>query len=45
MQKYEKPEAEIILFEAEDIIRTSGGGDTDTEDDVLGSVNNMFNLF
>lgn len=44
MQKYEKPEAEIILFEAEDIIRTSGG-DTDTEDDVLGSVNNMFNLF
>lgn len=43
MQKYEKPELEIIVFEAEDIIRTS---DTDTEPDDLGSSgSNMFNLF
>lgn len=41
MQKYENPEFEIIVFEAEDIIRMS---DTDTEDDNLG-VRRMFNLF
>ncbi len=41
MQKYEKPELEIIVFEAEDIIRTS---DTDTEDDNIG-ISRMFNLF
>ena len=44
MRKYEKPEAEVILFEADDIIRTSGGGgDIDTDDDPIGG--SMFNLF
>ena len=43
MQKYEKPEAEVIRFE-EDIIRTSG--DTDTEDDYFFTTSRrMFNLF
>ena len=44
MQKYEKPKFKIIVFEAEDIIRTSGGGGTDTEPDPI-SVTRMFNLF
>lgn len=42
MQKYEKPEFEIIVFEADDIIRTS---DTDTEDDDISKTGSMFNLF
>ena len=44
MRKYEKPEAEVILFEADDIIRTSGGGgDIDTEPDPIGnSISSIF---
>ena len=41
MRKYEKPEAEVILFEADDIITASG--DTDTDDDNISG--SMFNLF
>lgn len=44
MQKYETPEAEVILFEADDVITTSPGG-IDTENDNIGISGSMFNLF
>ena len=34
-EKYVPAEMEIIEFEAEDVIRTSGGIDNETEDDDL----------
>lgn len=30
MEKYEALEMEVIVFESEDVIATSGGSDTDT---------------
>ena len=48
MQKYESPEAEIILFADADVITTSPGG-TRTEDDDLNFVSStlktIFNLY
>ena len=40
--QYEKPEAEVILFEADDIIRTSGGSDTDTEKEKFSTPASLF---
>ena len=32
MKKFEYPEIEVVNFSVEDVITTSGGGSTDTED-------------
>ena len=43
-KRYEEAEAEIIRFEAEDVITASGGG-IKTDEEALPSVRRMFNLF
>lgn len=35
MEKYLKPEIEIIKFQMTDIISTSGGDDDDTDEDIV----------
>ena len=38
MEKYESLEMDVVVFDTDDVIRTSGGGDTDTEEFCIGGM-------